>query len=299
MAVFIDTPLWPAHGTVFAHLVSDTSLAELHAFAAAAGVPERAFDEDHYDVPERRHAELVARGARPVDAGTLVRVLLASGLRVPARERSKSLVVPLRDRWDTVLPGRPELGAELVERWGEPHRRYHTRAHLMAVLTALEQIAGQAPRAVVLAAWFHDAVYRVPTAGGRGGPPGQDEEDSAQLAEARLSEAGLGSAEAAEVGRLVRLTAAHAPGAHDGDGQLLSDADLSVLGREARGYHRYTAQVRDEYRHVPDDAYREGRSAVLGRLLALDPLFHTEAARGLWLARAHENLAAELARLGH
>ncbi|WP_415857041.1 DUF4031 domain-containing protein, partial [Sinomonas sp. G460-2] len=54
MAILIDTPMWPAHGTVFAHLVSDTSLAELHAFAAAADVPERAFDEDHYDVPERR-----------------------------------------------------------------------------------------------------------------------------------------------------------------------------------------------------------------------------------------------------
>ena len=84
MAIYLDPPLWPAHGTHFSHLVSDSSLAELHAFAAAAGIPERAFDGDHYDVPERRFEDLVAAGAIPVEARVLVRKLIASGLRVPA-----------------------------------------------------------------------------------------------------------------------------------------------------------------------------------------------------------------------
>ncbi|NUP74878.1 MAG: DUF4031 domain-containing protein, partial [Sinomonas sp.] len=131
MAILIDTPMWPAHGTVFAHLISDTSLAELHAFAAAAEIPERAFDEDHYDVPERRHAELVARGAVSVDGKALARALIASGLRVPARERPKALSVPLAERWERLMPGHAELGQELLERWSEPHRRYHTPAHLL------------------------------------------------------------------------------------------------------------------------------------------------------------------------
>jgi hypothetical protein len=87
MAILIDTPLWPNHGTLWAHLVSDTSLDELHAFALAHGVPARAFDLDHYDVPGQRHAELVAAGAAPVDGGTLVRRLIASGLRARARDR--------------------------------------------------------------------------------------------------------------------------------------------------------------------------------------------------------------------
>ena len=73
MAVYLDPPLWPAHGTHFSHLISDTSLGELHAFAAAAEVPERAFDGDHYDVPERRYDSLVAAGASPVEARVLVR----------------------------------------------------------------------------------------------------------------------------------------------------------------------------------------------------------------------------------
>ena len=87
MAVLVDPPRWPAHGTQFGHLVSDTSLDELHAFAARAGLPRRAFDRDHYDVPAERHADLVALGAEPVTTRDLVRRLRASGLRVPARDR--------------------------------------------------------------------------------------------------------------------------------------------------------------------------------------------------------------------
>ena len=87
MAILIDDPLWPAHGRVWAHLVSDADLDELHRFAAANGLPRRGFDRDHYDVPEESHARLVAAGAQHVDGHTLVRRLIASGLRVTARER--------------------------------------------------------------------------------------------------------------------------------------------------------------------------------------------------------------------
>ena len=66
MTVLIDTPLWPKHGTVWSHLVSDRSVAELRAFAERNGVPPRAFDLDHYDVPIERYDELVAAGAEPV-----------------------------------------------------------------------------------------------------------------------------------------------------------------------------------------------------------------------------------------
>ncbi|ALD12706.1 DUF4031 domain-containing protein [Clavibacter capsici] len=87
MTVLLDRPAWPAHGTLWSHLVSDASLEELHAFARAAGIPERGFDRDHYDVPAARYEELVARGAVPVSNRDLVRRLQASGLRVTQRER--------------------------------------------------------------------------------------------------------------------------------------------------------------------------------------------------------------------
>ncbi|KHK98272.1 hypothetical protein LK09_04345 [Microbacterium mangrovi] len=87
MTVLIDDARWPAHGRLWAHLVSDDNLAELHAFAAANGIPPRAFDRDHYDVPDEAHDRLVSAGATPVDGHELVRRLIASGLRVTARER--------------------------------------------------------------------------------------------------------------------------------------------------------------------------------------------------------------------
>ena len=89
MAVLIDDPLWPKHGTMWSHLVSDTSLDELHAFAARAGIPRRAFDADHYDVPIERLDELVEMGAERVSSKELVRRLLASGLRVRPRNKRR------------------------------------------------------------------------------------------------------------------------------------------------------------------------------------------------------------------
>ena len=87
MTVLIDAAIWPAHGTLWAHLVSDESLDELHAFAALNGVPRRSFDLDHYDVPEHRVTALVTAGAMSVTGRELITRLVASGLRVRARDR--------------------------------------------------------------------------------------------------------------------------------------------------------------------------------------------------------------------
>jgi hypothetical protein len=87
MTVLIDQPIWPAHDMLWAHIVSDLSLGELHAFAAAAGIPRRAFDHDHYDVPENRWHDLVAMGAEPVGVRELVERLQASGLRISQKQR--------------------------------------------------------------------------------------------------------------------------------------------------------------------------------------------------------------------
>lgn len=89
MAILIDTPMWPNHGTLWSHLVSDASLDELHAFARANDVPARAFDLDHYDVPAARHADLLRAGAVEVSNRELVMRLVRSGLRVRQAERRR------------------------------------------------------------------------------------------------------------------------------------------------------------------------------------------------------------------
>ena len=79
--ILVDEPIWPAHGRRFAHLVSDTSYEELHAFAARLGLPERAFHRDHYDLPDAWWQRAVDAGAQPVASREIVRRLRAAGLR--------------------------------------------------------------------------------------------------------------------------------------------------------------------------------------------------------------------------
>ena len=91
MTVLIDEARWWWRGRRWCHLVSDESLEELHDFARGAGIPERAFQGDHYDIPEDSRAALVAAGATEVGSRELVRRLRAAGLRLsPAERRARS-----------------------------------------------------------------------------------------------------------------------------------------------------------------------------------------------------------------
>jgi predicted metal-dependent HD superfamily phosphohydrolase len=184
------------------------------------------------------------------------------------------------------------VGEDLVARWSEPHRHYHTLAHLGAVVSIVDSTAaavGADGPVVALAAWFHDAVY----------DPRRDdnEEASARLAGTALARLGRPAAQVAEVARLVRLTATHDPEPGDRNGALLCDADLAILAADPPAYDRYSAAVRREYPHVPDDAFRAGRAAVLRRLRDRPALFHVVAHRADWEARARANLSRELAAL--
>ncbi|MEU3983056.1 hypothetical protein AB0F77_23725 [Streptomyces sp. NPDC026672] len=206
----------------------------------------------------------------------------------------------LRRRWALALEGARGPGGgpdplpyadNLLARWAEPQRHYHTLTHLTAVLDHVDTLERHAadPDVVRLAAWFHDAVYR---------PERSENEDrSARLAERALPEAGVSGARTAEVVRLVRLTVGHDPADDDRDGQVLCDADLAILAASPSAYAAYTAAVREEYRFVPNDAFRAGRAEILRRLLALPRLFHTPYGAAEWEATARWNLAAELEML--
>ncbi|MET9525809.1 DUF4031 domain-containing protein [Streptomyces coeruleorubidus] len=81
MTVYIDPPTWPGHGRMWSHLISDVSYEELHTFAERLGVPRRAFERDHYDIPAERYADVVAAGAVEVSSREVVRLLHGAGLR--------------------------------------------------------------------------------------------------------------------------------------------------------------------------------------------------------------------------
>jgi hypothetical protein len=81
MAILVDEARWQWKGRVWAHLVSDLSLDELHAFADRLGIPRRGFQGDHYDVPAEFRLRAIAAGARPVASREIVRALRGLGLR--------------------------------------------------------------------------------------------------------------------------------------------------------------------------------------------------------------------------
>ncbi|MET9847726.1 hypothetical protein ACFZC6_28875 [Streptomyces ossamyceticus] len=207
---------------------------------------------------------------------------------------------PLEDRWLQALlsardgachPDPLPYAANLIKRWSEPQRKYHTLDHLTAMLDrvdVLEEYAAD-PALVRLAAWFHDAVYLPERS--------TNEERSARLAERALPEAGVPAEKVAEVARLVRLTVTHDPADDDPNGEVLCDADLAILASSPDAYAAYAAAVREEYGFVPDDAFREGRAAVLRHLLTLPRLFRTPYGQREWEERARANLRAELTEL--
>jgi len=200
-------------------------------------------------------------------------------------------VSALLEPWQRVLGSSPDAlaaGRDVVDRYAEPQRRYHDRRHLAEVLHALPLVArgGDVPGPVVLAAYFHDAVYAL--------TPGRDERRSADLAATVLAALGRPPAEVADVVRLVLLTTTHDPAPGDDPGSLLCDADLAVLGATPERYLQYAADVREEYGHVGDADFRRGRSAVLQTMLDRRRLFTTAAGRRLWEAPARQNLRVEL-----
>lgn len=183
------------------------------------------------------------------------------------------------------------VGEELLGRWSEPHRRYHTTSHLLSTLRAVDLLQEEArdPEAVRYAVWFHDAVYE--------GRPGRDEDESAALAERLLALMGREPGLITEVARLVGITKDHRPDRWDANGAVLCDADLSTLAGHAEEYLAYTTAVRAEYGHVSDEAFRTGRLQVLRSLLAAPHLFHTPFGRTHWEPRARSNMLAEADRL--
>jgi predicted metal-dependent HD superfamily phosphohydrolase len=190
-------------------------------------------------------------------------------------------------------------GADLVGRLGEPHRRYHTSQHVLEMFRALgelEEAGALGSRDCALArvaACFHDVVYDTDSA------PGANERASAELAVRSLRALAFTSADVDVVRGLVLATQAHDLSRDQRDqlGAAFHDADLWILSSPAPRYAEYTAQVREEYAAVPDEAFRAGRAAILRPFLDRRSIYATGHARAEWEPRAREQLAREICAL--
>ncbi|MEN9361434.1 MAG: hypothetical protein RL095_2969 [Verrucomicrobiota bacterium] len=187
-------------------------------------------------------------------------------------------------RWPS-LP--PSLFTELRAAWLEPQRFYHTLQHLGECLAILAEVAPQAREEVLLALWFHDAVYD-PRAKG-------NEEASAAWAERVLRP--IDAAAAKRVAELVLATRHEALPA-DPEAALLVDVDLAILAADAARFAEYERQVRQEYSWVSEADFCAGRSRILRHFLERPFLYSTPELRQRWETRARTNLTAALKELG-
>ncbi len=142
--------------------------------------------------------------------------------------------------------------------------------------------------AIDLAIFYHDAIYSTLRP--------DNEEQSAELAAARLATVGLAPPMIAKVEHYVRATkhGASPPANQDPDLDHLLDFDLSILAAVPHAYDEYASSIRREYIAIPEPMYRIGRQKVLRSFLAMPAIYRVPRLAAAWEQAARTNLEREL-----
>jgi predicted metal-dependent HD superfamily phosphohydrolase len=179
---------------------------------------------------------------------------------------------------------------DLVARYSEPHRKYHTMQHLEECFGKLGELRALARKLeeIELALWFHDAIYDTRRK--------DNEEKSAEWARSAVLAAGVAAPAGERVYELVMATRHNAVPAGI-DAQILVDVDLSILGASPDRFDEYEVQVRQEYSWVPGPLFRRERRKILEDFLKRRSLFQTAQFVAAYEARARDNLQRSIAKL--
>jgi predicted metal-dependent HD superfamily phosphohydrolase len=188
------------------------------------------------------------------------------------------------------VPDSPELDGlyrDVLLRYSEPHRHYHTRQHLAECFEKVEDIISLAehPAEVRIGLWFHDAIYDTQRQ--------DNEQRSADWARSAARELGARAESAQRIHDLIMFTR-HSAAPVGVDAQVLVDADLSILGAPPARFQEYEAQVRSEYAWVPDEVFRSRRAAILKELVRRSHLYSTVQFQEQYEAQARRNLQQSL-----
>jgi predicted metal-dependent HD superfamily phosphohydrolase len=179
---------------------------------------------------------------------------------------------------------------DLIARYSERHRKYHTMQHLNECFDKLQEIRAAAvhPDEIELALWFHDAIYDVKRQ--------DNEERSADWARSTVLMAGQSTSIAERVHALVMATQ-HNVVPSDADEQILVDVDLSILGAKPDKFDEYERQVREEHHWIPDLLFEAKRRRVLMEFLERPKIFSTEQFIDTYEAQARTNLQRSIKKL--
>lgn len=182
------------------------------------------------------------------------------------------------------------LYGDVLGRYSEPHRHYHTYQHLAECFAKVQDIISlaQHPAEVNVGLWFHDVIYDTQRY--------DNEERSADWARHTARDLGVSAESAQRIYDLIMVTR-HAAEPVGIDAKVLVDADLSILGAEPARFLEYETQVRNEYAWVPDAIFRSTRARILKDFLSRPYLFCTAHFRERYEAQARRNLQHSLVNL--
>ena len=189
------------------------------------------------------------------------------------------------------VPSLQDCFDDLVARYSERHRKYHTLQHLDECFSNFDLLRPLANHAaeVEIALWFHDAIYDPRSK--------RNEANSSALATKTVLDAGGSTESAGRIEALVMATR-HAAVPRENDARVLVDVDLSILGAPAARFDEYEAQVREEYAWVPGFIYRRERRKILQGFLARPAIFSTAPFLERYEQQARVNIGRSLGALG-
>lgn len=178
----------------------------------------------------------------------------------------------------------------LVARYTEPNRFYHTLKHIEWCLDELDAVKDLAHdvNAVETALWYHDIVYDTHRS--------DNEAQSALLAMRVLAEARVPDDFMLNVRDLI-LTTQHTniPDSWDIDAHLVVDIDLASLGYPFEVFLKNNHDIRKEYTWVSEDEFRIANSKILGSFLRRENIYGTEYFRKKYEDKAQGNIKHLLA----
>jgi predicted metal-dependent HD superfamily phosphohydrolase len=179
------------------------------------------------------------------------------------------------------------LHRDVLLRYSEPHRHYHTQQHLAECFEKVQDIISLAahPAEVLVGLWFHDAIYDTQRH--------DNEQLSADWARSAARELGARAESAQRIHDLIMFTR-HSAEPTGVDAQVLVDADLSILGAQPARFQEYETQVRSEYAWVPEAVFRSRRAGILAEFLGRAHLYSTAQFQERYEAQARRNLQHSL-----
>lgn len=179
---------------------------------------------------------------------------------------------------------------DIVARYGEPHRAYHTLAHIKHCLGEFNQVRRliENPDEVEMGLWFHDVIYDTKAK--------DNEEKSAELVLQVASNILLPSSFGERVAKLI-LATKHSESPTNHDVQFLVDIDLSILGQSEAVFNEYERQIRQEYSWIPEQTFIAGRASILKSFIDRPKIYSTRFFQEKYEEQARKNIARSLKHL--